>query len=214
MTEVARVSCSSGIGREWQEQKNGEDHDDTEPTAAARRYLPQDQAIQPPHTSRARPEEHEHRGDEQHMKALLTKAHPLRCQTVVQREQDPDQGRQPYAKAQEQCYPYGHLAVCLEVREELRVRQYRTFQELLVPVNRIAVGKFRHALRLESEEARRHGEIRHGTPRKLYRELRPHRFEEPCAHNEPQHSEPDLRYLHASPPSAACGCRTIRMGAC
>src|SRR5207302_6557897 len=102
MTKVATASCSSGIGREWQEQKNGEDHDDTEPTAAARRYLPEDQAIQPRHTPRARPEEHEHRGDEQHMKALLAEGHPLRCQTVVEREKEPDQGRQADAKAQEQ----------------------------------------------------------------------------------------------------------------
>src|SRR5262244_3718526 len=102
MTEVTRVSCSSGSGREWQEQKNGESHDDTEPTATARRRLPKDQAIQPPHTPGACPEEHEHRGDEQHMKALLTKAHPLRGQTVVEREKEPDQGRQSDAKAQEQ----------------------------------------------------------------------------------------------------------------
>ena len=39
--------------------------------------------------------------------------------------------------------------------------QYRTFQELLIPVNRVAVGKFRHALRLEAEEARQHSEIRY-----------------------------------------------------
>src|SRR5919197_224313 len=196
MTEVARVSCSSGIGGKWQEQKNGEDHDDTEPTATAQRRLPEDQAIQPPHTPCARPEEYDHRSDEQHVKSLLTKAHPLRCQTVVERKKKPDQGRQSDTKAQEQRESYGNFAVRLEVCEEPRVRQYRTFQELLVPVNRIAIGKFRHALRLESKEARRHSEIRHDTPRKLYRELRPHRFEEPCAHYDPQHSEPDVRYLH------------------
>src|SRR5262249_27732354 len=148
------------------------------------------------------------------MKALLTEAHPLRCQTVVEREKEPDQGRQSDAKAQEQRYPYGNLTVRLEVGEELCVRQDRTFQELLVPVNRIAIGKFRHALRLESEEARRHSEIRYDPPGKFYRELRPHRFEEPSAHNDPQHSEPDLRYFHASPPLAARGCRTIDMEAC
>src|SRR5207248_6970805 len=79
------------------------------------------------------------------------------------------------------------------------------FKELLVPLNRIAIGKFRHALRLKAEEARRHSEIRHGTPRKLDRELGPHRFEEPPAHNDPQHSQPDLRCLHASPPLAVHG---------
>jgi len=136
------------------------------------------------------------------MKSLLTEAHPLRCQTVVECEKEPDQGSQSDAKAQEQRYPYGSLAVRLEVREELRVRQDGAFQELLVPINWITIGKFRHALRLESDVARRHSEIRHDTPRKLYRQLRPHRFEEPCAHNDPQHSEPDLRCLHASPPSA------------
>src|SRR6267378_1365745 len=98
------------------------------------------------------------------MKTLLTEAHPLRCQTVVECEKESNQGSQPDAKAQEQRYPYGNLAVRLEVREELRVRQYRTFQELLVPVNWVAVGKFRHALRLESEEARRHSEIRYDAP--------------------------------------------------
>src|SRR5215470_3139283 len=101
MTEVSRVSCGVGIGREWQEEKNGEDHDDTEPTSTARRRLPEDQAIQPPHTPRARPEEHKHRGDEQHMEALLTKGHPLCCQTIVEREKEPDQGGQANAKAQE-----------------------------------------------------------------------------------------------------------------
>src|SRR2546422_9960388 len=94
MTEMARVSCSSYIGREWQEQKNGKDHDDTEPTATARRHLPEDQAIQPPHTPRARPEEYDHRGDEQHMKALLTEAHPLRCQTVVERSEERRVGKE------------------------------------------------------------------------------------------------------------------------
>jgi len=136
------------------------------------------------------------------MKSLLTEAHPLRCQTVVERQKEPDQSSQSDAKAQEQRYTYGSLAVRLEVREELRVRQDRAFQELLVPIDRIAIGKFRHALRLESDVARRHSEIRHNTPRKLYCELRPHRFEEPCADNNPKHSEPDLRCLHASPPSA------------
>jgi len=136
------------------------------------------------------------------MKSLLTEAHPLRCQTVVERQKEPDQGSQSDAKAQEQRYTYGSLAVRLEVREELRVRQYRAFKELLVPINRIAIGKFRHALRLESDEARRHSKIRHDAPRKLYRQLRPHRLEEPCTHNDPQQSEPDLRCLHASPPSA------------
>src|SRR2546428_7398348 len=142
------------------------------------------------------------------MKSLLTEAHPLRCQTVVERQKEPDQGCQADTKAQEERYTYGNLAVRLEVREEPRVRQYRVFQELFVPINRIAIGKFCHALRLESDEARRHSEIRHDAPRQLYRELRPHRFEEPYAHNDPQYSEPDLRYLHASPPSAE-QCREI-----
>jgi len=88
------------------------------------------------------------------MKTLLTEAHPLRCQTVVEREKQPCKGSQSYTKAQEQRYPYGNLAVCLEVCEEPCVRQDRIFQELLVPNNRIAIGKFRHAFRLESEEAR------------------------------------------------------------
>src|SRR5215510_8340917 len=101
MTEVTRVSCSSGIGREWQEQKNGEDHDDTEPTSAARRHLPEDQAIQPPHTPRARPEEHYHRGVELDMSSLQTEAHPVLAQTVDEREKEPDQGCQADAKAQE-----------------------------------------------------------------------------------------------------------------
>jgi len=65
-------------------------------------YHPEDQAIQPPHTPGARPEEDDHRGDEQHMKSLLTEAHPLRGQTVVEREKEPDQGCQADAKAQEQ----------------------------------------------------------------------------------------------------------------
>src|SRR5439155_17375998 len=138
---------------------------DTEPTSAAWRHLPEDQAIQPPNTPRTRPEEHNHRGDEQHMKSLLTEAHPLRCQTVVEREKEPHQGSQSDAQAQEQRYPYGNLAVRLEVCEEPCVRQYRVFQELLVPSNRIAVGKFRHALRLKCEEARRHSKIRHNAPR-------------------------------------------------
>jgi len=92
----------SDIGRERPEHKDGEDHDETEPTATARRPHPEDQAIQSPNTPRARPEEHDHRGDEQHMKSLLTEAHPLRCQTVVERETEPDQGRQSDTQAQEQ----------------------------------------------------------------------------------------------------------------
>ena len=56
------------------------------------------------------------------MKSLLTETHPLRCQTVVERQKEPDQGSQSDAKAQEQRYPYGNLAVRLEVREELCVR--------------------------------------------------------------------------------------------
>jgi len=93
----------------------------------ARRYHPEDQAIQPPNTPGARPEEYDHRGDEQHMKSLLTEAHPLRCQTVVERQKEPDQGSQSDTQAQEQRYPYGNLTVRLEVREELRVRQYCAF---------------------------------------------------------------------------------------
>src|SRR5438093_11294591 len=102
MTEVARVRCSSGIDRERHEEKDSEDHDEAEPTSTARRRLAEDQPIQPPHTPGARPEEYDHRGDEEHMKSLLTEAHPLRCQTVVEREKDPDQGRQSDAHAQEQ----------------------------------------------------------------------------------------------------------------
>ena len=144
------------------------------------------------------------------MESLLTEGHPLRCQTVVEREKEPDQGSQSRCKSP---------GAALSLRQPRRTPgDSRRAARAAIPYLPGIVCTSQPGCRwqipprasagIRGSAATQRDKARH--PRKLYRELRPHRFEEPCAHNDPQHSEPDLRYLHASPPSAARSW-TIRM---
>src|SRR5882724_7104361 len=131
------------------------------------------------------------------MKALLAKAHPLRGQAVVQRQEEPDDGGQTREETEDQTDPHRHLAVRLKHREQRRVRLDGVVQEVLVPADRIARRELAHAPRVEAHEARRHGRVWDDAGRESQAELRPDRLEEPHADDDAQHRHRALRMDHS-----------------